>query len=87
MKTSLSSKLSDYTDLISKLVAKACIRCLPRNPESFDQEFVRVTKILGGSVLDSHVINGLIVTRNSEGSINRLENPKIAIYNAPLDPQ
>lgn len=46
-----------------------------------------MTKILGGSVLDSHVLRGLIVTRNVEGSINRLENPRICVFNAPLDPQ
>jgi T-complex protein 1 subunit theta len=79
--------LSDYSNLIAGLVTKACIRCLPREKSNFDSEYVRVTKILGGSVLDSHVLSGLIVTRNVEGNINRLENPKICVFNAPLDPQ
>ncbi|CAD8076657.1 unnamed protein product [Paramecium sonneborni] len=87
IRTSLSSKLSDYSNLIAGLVTKACIRCLPKEKANFDSEYVRVTKILGGSVLDSHVLSGLIVTRNVEGQINRLENPKICVFNAPLDPQ
>lgn len=37
-------------------------------------------------MLDSHVISGLVVARNVEGTIQRYENPKVAIYNAPLDP-
>ena len=38
-------------------------------------------------MLDSHVISGLVVARNVEGTIQRYENPKVAVYNAPLDPQ
>ncbi|KAM3146229.1 hypothetical protein pb186bvf_001574 [Paramecium bursaria] len=87
LRTSLSAKLADHTDLITKLVAKACIKSLPKDPNDFDQEFVRVSKIIGGSVHDSRTVNGLIVNRNVEGTITRVDNPRIAIYNAPLDPQ
>lgn len=80
-------KIHSYSNLIAGLVTKACIRCLPREKSNFDSEYVRVTKILGGSVLDSHVLSGLIVTRNVEGNINSLEKPKICVFNAPLDPQ
>ena len=48
---------------------------------------MRVSKIIGGSVHDSRTVNGLIVNRNVEGTITRVDNPRIAIYNAPLDPQ
>lgn len=68
------------------MIAKACIKSLPKKAEDFDAEYVRTTKILGGSLLDSHVLSGLIVTRNVEGNINRVENPKICVFNAPLDP-
>lgn len=47
---------------------------------------MRVSKIIGGSVHDSKTVNGLIVNRNVEGTITRVDNPRIAIYNAPLDP-
>ena len=73
--------------MITEVVAKACIRCIPKRPEDFDQEFVRVSKILGASIHDSFVLNGLIIQRNSEGTIQRVTNPKVAVYNAPLDPQ
>jgi hypothetical protein len=39
-----------HTDLITKLVAKAVIRCLPNRAEDFDGEYVRVIKLLGGSI-------------------------------------
>ena len=73
-------KYSSYSDMIARLVAKSCIKCLPKKNEDFDIEYVRVTKILGGSVLDSHVLNGLIVARNVEGNITRMENPKICVF-------
>jgi T-complex protein 1 subunit theta len=59
---------------------------LPKLADDFDQEYIRVTKILGSGILDSRVISGLVVVRNVEGSIERYENPKVAVYNAPLDP-
>jgi T-complex protein 1 subunit theta len=46
-----------------------------------------VVKILGASIYDSAVMSGLIVSRNAEGTIQRVTNPKVAVYNAPLDPQ
>lgn len=80
------SFIISYTELITKLTARACIKCLPKLEDDFDQEYVRVSKILGGGILDSHVISGLVVARNVEGTIQRYENPKVAVYNAPLDP-
>lgn len=76
-----------YTDLVTELVAKACITCLPRKAENFDIELVRVAKIMGGTIHDSFVLNGLVVLRAPEGIINNLLTPRVAVYNAPLDPQ
>jgi T-complex protein 1 subunit theta len=59
---------------------------LPKIADDFDPEFVRVAKILGGGILDSHVVSGLVVARNVEGTIQRFDSPRVAIYNAPLDP-
>ena len=32
-------------------------------------------------------MKGLVVTRNAEGSISRVANPRVAVYGQPLDPQ
>jgi hypothetical protein len=38
---------------------------------------VRVCKLLGGNVGDSHVVRGMVVQRNSEGSIKCVDNAKV----------
>ena len=46
---------------------------LPANPENFNNEYVRVAKMLGGNLLDSTVVKGLVVIRNVEGSITKVD--------------
>lgn len=58
-----------YADLFSKLIADACIKALPQNALNFDIEYIRVAKILGGSLNDCSVLKGLIITRDAEGAI------------------
>ena len=82
----VGSKLLDYGPFFTKLIADACIRCCPRNQAHFDTTLVRVCKIKGGNPLNSFVMNGLIVLRNSEGSVKLCEKPKIGVYGCPLDP-
>lgn len=72
-------------DHFSQLVSDACLRALPRSHKSFDVEHVRVAKILGGSIHDSFVLNGLLVQRNAEGMITKADKPKIAVYSCPMD--
>ena len=87
IKSALNSKLMGYTDHFSTLIAEACIKSLPTNHANFDVEYIRVAKVLGGSAFDSKVIQGLVVTRNSETSIERVVNPKICVFGSPIDTQ
>ena len=82
----IGSKLLDYAPYFTTLIADACIRCLPKGVNDFDTTLVRVCKIKGGNPLNSFVMNGLIVLRNTEGSIKECSKPKIAVYGCPLDP-
>lgn len=54
---------------------------------NFDIEYIRVAKILGGSLNDSTVLKGLIITRDAEGLIKHAKNPRVAVYSCPLDTQ
>ena len=83
----VGSKLLDYSDYFTKLIGDACIRCLPRDPSNFNVGHVRVCKIKGGNPLNSEVMNGLIVLRDSEGSVKSCDKPKIAVYGCPFDTQ
>ena len=85
LKATISAKIPHYGDFFSKLVAEACINSLPEIPGKFDVDNIRVCQILGSSVDDSTVMSGMVVKRNVEGSIDRMANPKIAVYSCPLD--
>jgi T-complex protein 1 subunit theta len=74
IKPVIGSKLLQSQEIIlAPLIAHACISVLPSNIESFNTENVRVAKILGGSLIDSHVIKGLVVARAIEGSVTSVE--------------
>lgn len=87
IRSSLSSKLLNYSDFFSGLLSEACVKCCPKNPNNFDIEYIRVSKILGGSIYDSFILHGLVVARNAETSINHYVKPKIAVYGSPIDTQ
>lgn len=85
MTACVGSKLLDYAPYFCKIISDACIRCTPKVATEFSVDHVRVCKIKGGNPLDSFVMNGLIVLRNTEGAIKTCDKPKIAVYGCPLD--
>lgn len=72
-------------EFLAPKIAQACISILPKDPENFNTEYVRVAKMLGGSLLDSSVIKGLLILRNVEGSITKTDKCTVAVFNCPLD--
>lgn len=65
--------LHGQESLVTPLIAQACINVLPTNQEHFNIENVRVNKMLGGSLMDSQVIKGLVIVRLVEGAITQAE--------------
>lgn len=82
-----SKLLHGHDAILAPLIAEACVSVVPSKAETFNVDNIRVAKILGGSLIDSQVIHGLVVARNCETAINKAENCKIAIYNCPLETQ
>jgi len=85
IRSSISSKQHGFEDTFAPLVATACLQVLPSDPKQFNVDNVRVSKIVGGGITDAQVIRGLIVTRDSEGSIKTLEKAKVAVYAQGID--
>lgn len=78
-----------YSKKFSQLLAQACIRITPENPGRFNDENIRLVKILGASIEDSFLLNGLVVTRSpvsTNHDLSTLKNVKVAVYNCPFDP-
>jgi T-complex protein 1 subunit theta len=65
--------LHGQEEFLAPKVAQACISILPKNPENFNNEYVRCAKMLGGTLLDSQAVKGLVVVRNVEGSVTKLD--------------
>lgn len=82
---SMSSKLHGYEKTLAPLVADACVSVLPTNASNFSVDNVRVIKIQGGSIFDSHVVKGLVLKRGVEGNVKAVEDAKVAVFAQGVD--
>jgi len=85
IRSAISAKQNGYEDTFAPLVAHACIQVLPSDHKRFNVDNVRVAKILGGGITDAYVIRGVVVTRDTEGTIKSLENAKVGVYSQGID--
>ena len=85
MRSAISSKLFGYEDFLANLVAQACISVCPSNTKSFNVDNVRVTKIPGGTLNDTFILNGFALTRDTHGTVKHIKNAKIAVYGCAID--
>ena len=73
--------------MLSGLITDACLNAMPTEASKFNVDNVRVQKILGGSLIDSVVIHGMVILRGSETAITHIKNAKIAIFNTSIEMQ
>lgn len=85
VKSVISSKHYGNEEILGRLIAEASVRAMPANPRGFTVEGVRVQKILGGGLCDSEVVEGMVVLRPSETTINSVKNAKVAVFNCELE--
>lgn len=95
LKTAIASKQYGNEEFLARLVAQACISILPASqasgdlPEekdiSFNVDNIRVCKILGGGVQQSHIFNGMVFKRHVEGAYSSASNAKVAVFTCPVD--
>lgn len=81
----IASKQYGNEVLLSDLVTDACLSVMPKNPANFNVDNIRVVKILGSSLVNSTVINGMVFGREPETTIQRAEKAKVAVFTCPLD--
>eukprot|EP00005_Dracoamoeba_jomungandri_P009239 CAMPEP_0174271034 /NCGR_PEP_ID=MMETSP0439-20130205/46563_1 /TAXON_ID=0 /ORGANISM="Stereomyxa ramosa, Strain Chinc5" /LENGTH=544 /DNA_ID=CAMNT_0015360771 /DNA_START=10 /DNA_END=1644 /DNA_ORIENTATION=- len=85
LKTSIGAKQFGNEEALAPVIAKACVQILPENPIAFNVDNVRVTKILGGGVLDTTVVKGFVLTRDAAGSIKHVTSAKVGVFASGLD--
>lgn len=81
----IAAKQYGVEHILSPLVAEASALVMPRNPYNFVVDSVRVCKILGQSIHESYVVKGIVVDRDTEGTIKKASNIKVAVFNCALD--
>ncbi|PQQ04506.1 T-complex protein 1 subunit theta [Prunus yedoensis var. nudiflora] len=75
MKAAVASKQFGQEDILSSLVADACIQVCPKNPANFNVDNVRVAKIVGGGLHNCTVVRGMVLKTDAVGSIKRMGRP------------
>lgn len=98
IKPVIASKQYGFEDLLSGLVADAVSYVLPKSSNNnnsnnnngvyFNVDSIRVVKIMGGSLSNSQVLNGMVFNQEPEGHIKSLvegKKHKVAVFTCPLD--
>ncbi|KAK8488570.1 hypothetical protein V6N13_027523 [Hibiscus sabdariffa] len=85
MKAAVASKQYGMEDILSSLIADACIQVSPKNPANFDVDNVRVIKLVGGGLHNCMVIRGMVLKGDAVGSIKHVEKAKVAVFAGGVD--
>lgn len=72
MKSVVGAKVYGQEDLMAGLLADACIYAMPKNTNNFNTDNIRTQKVLGGSLIDSVVVHGMVVLRASMTSVTNV---------------
>jgi T-complex protein 1 subunit theta len=72
-------------DFFAPLVAKACLQVMPTGARTFNVDNVRVNKIIGGSFGMSTLVNGMVVPRDTEGTVKTMANAKVIVFNVEVE--
>ncbi|KAI9288021.1 T-complex protein 1 subunit delta [Umbelopsis sp. AD052] len=89
--TSLNSKIvSQYSSLLAPIAVDAVLQVIdPATAHNVDLKDIRVVKKVGGTIDDTELVNGLVLTQNvvkSAGGPTRMEKAKIGLIQFQLSP-
>lgn len=84
IRSSVASKQFGCEDLLSPLIAEACLTVMPKNVYNFNVDNVRVGKVLGQSLKDSEVVKGMMFARDVVGEVKHVKNAQIAVFSCSL---
>ena len=85
LKSVIASKQYGFEDFLAPLVAEACIAVMPEGRNAVNVDNVRVCKIVGCTMSDSQVVKGVVVERDSLGSVKHVENAKVAVFGCGIE--
>ncbi|CAG8455387.1 T-complex protein 1 subunit delta [Gigaspora rosea] len=89
--TSLNSKIvSQYSNLLAPIAVDAVLRVIdPATATNVDLKDIRIVKKVGGTIDDTELVDGLVLTQNvikNSGGPTRMEKAKIGLIQFQLSP-
>jgi T-complex protein 1 subunit theta len=85
LRSVLAAKQYGNEDLLAKLVSEASLLVMPSKAADFNVDNVRVVKIMGGSLEKSRVVKGMVLGREPEGTIKKVEKAKVGVFTSGID--
>ena len=85
IRTVVASKQNGSEDTLADLVAEAVLAVLPKKPSMFNVDNIRVVKIMGGSLEQSTVVRGMVLSKEPDGSIKKVIKAKVGVFACPID--
>ncbi|XP_062813683.1 T-complex protein 1 subunit theta-like [Anolis carolinensis] len=86
LQTIVGSKVFGHQKFLSKLVAKACVLVMPPERTTFNPDLIHFCKIPGGGISDSCLVEGVVICKEVEGTVKRVERPRIAVFCCAFGP-
>jgi len=84
VRASVMSKQYGYVEFLAPLIADACLSVMPKNPQAFNVDNVRVVKILGSQIHQSEMIKGMVIAHDTQNGLKKVKDAKIAVYTCSL---
>nr|AET50754.1 hypothetical protein [Eimeria tenella] len=85
LKTVLASKPICSEAGLSGLLASAISSVMPPKFEDFDPDNIRVAKLQGGRLNQSTVLNGMVITKPPNGTVESKKNCKVMVLGCGLE--
>lgn len=88
VKPVLAAKQYGCEDILAPLVAEACLGTMSNKNNTTPMVYpdsVRIAKILGGNISQSHVIHGMVVMRGAETTMLSAEDAKVTVFGCGIE--
>lgn len=84
MYAAISSKQYGRQKELSNLIGEACLIAMPDNTYNFNVDNVRVAKIMGGNIGQSHCVKGMVIQKAPKSTVQIVEQAQIGIFTCSI---
>lgn len=88
LRSVISTKQYGFEDLLAERVAEAALTTMSADRSvrpRLNVDNVRISKLRGGDVSQTSVVKGMVILRDAEGIIKRVENAKVVVFGTGIE--